>query len=276
MFKFSSDLADLGFDNLRTQKIDFSDNSKSTDQILEQVQLQQDILAIASLFSSDRDLSSLLIDPIKTNPDSSTQLFESSSSQKVLDQMKRFSEIINTINSSVNTINNMGNISNDDIPVVEINVQIGESIADALKEKLDGDKRINRNFQTRSQSAKLDKFDFEIPTQDENLDQTASPTLLADAPNISDQELQLVAETTEATNNIINETIIRMLRELGENPTDESYIQPVLAASNVDVLDQENQRIQEDFVFSNALSSAQKLREIEDIRAIFQILRIGS
>jgi hypothetical protein len=29
-------------------------------------------------------------------------------------------------------------------------------------------------------------------------------------------------------------------------------------------------------VFINALSSAQRLREIEDIRAIFQILGIGS
>ena len=233
-------------------------------------------MAIASLFSSDRDLSSLLIDPVKTNPDSSTKLFESSSSQKVLDQMKQFSEVINTINSPFNSINAMGNISNDDIPVVEINVQLGENIADALQKKLNEDKRLNRNFQTRSQNSKLDKFDFEIPTQDESLDQTASPTLLADAPNISDQELQLVAETTEATNNIINETITRMLRELGDNPSDESYILPVLATNNVDVPNQENQRIREDFVFSNALSSAQRLREIEDIRAIFQILGIGS
>ena len=276
LYKFSSDLADLGFDDLRNQKIDFSDNIKNNDQILERVQLQQDILAITSLFSSDRDLSSLLIEPVKTNPDSSTSLFESSNSQKVLDQMKQFSEVINTITSPFNGINSMGTISGDEIPVVEINVQLGESIADALQKKLNEDKRLNRNFQTRSQNSKLDKFDFEIPTQDESLDQTASPALLADAPNISDQELQLVAETTEATNNIINETITRMLDELGDNPSDESYIRPVLATNNVDVPNQENQRIQEDFVFSNALSSAQRLREIEDIRAIFQILGIGS
>ncbi|GIR42706.1 MAG: hypothetical protein CM15mP53_06220 [Ectothiorhodospiraceae bacterium] len=155
MFKFSSNLADLGFDNLKNQKIDFSDNIKNTDQILEQVQLQQDILAIASLFRSDRDLSSLLIEPVKTNPDSSTSLFESSSSQKVLDQMKQFSEVINTINSPFNSINAMGTISDDEIPVVEINVQLGESIADALQEKLNEDKRLNRNFQTRSQNSKL-------------------------------------------------------------------------------------------------------------------------
>ncbi|GIR42707.1 MAG: hypothetical protein CM15mP53_06230 [Ectothiorhodospiraceae bacterium] len=135
---------------------------------------------------------------------------------------------------------------------------------------------LTETFKRDPRTLNLNKFDFEIPTQDESLDQTASPALLADAPNISDQELQLVAETTEATNNIINETITRMLRELGDNPSDESYIQPVLATSNVDVPNQENQRIQEDFVFSNALSSAQRLREIEDIRAIFQILGIGS
>jgi len=276
LYKFSSDLADLGFDNLKNREIDFSDNIKNTDQILEQVQLQKDILAIASLFNSDRDLSSLLIDPVKTNPGSSTKLFESSSSQKVLDQMKQFSEFINTINSPFDTINTIRTISDNDIPVVEINVQLGESIADALQEKINKDKRLNRNFQTRSQNSKLDKFDFEIPTQDESLDQTASPALLADAPNISDQELQLVAETTEATNNIINETITRMLRELGDNPSDEGYILPVLETKNLGVRNQENQRIEEDFVFSNALSSAQRLREIEDIRAVFQILGIGS
>ena len=55
LYKFSSDLADLGFETLRNQKIDFSDNIKNTDQILEQVQLQQDILAIASLFGSYED-----------------------------------------------------------------------------------------------------------------------------------------------------------------------------------------------------------------------------
>ena len=74
----------------------------------------------------------------------------------------------------------------------------------------------------------------------------------------------MVAETTEGTNNIINETIARMLRELGENRSDDSYVRPVLATNNADVPNQENQSIQEDFVFSSALSSAQRLKEIED------------
>ena len=104
-----------------------------------------------------------------------------------------------------------------------------------------------------------------------------APTpFLTEAPSISDQELQLVAETTEASNNIINETITRMLGELTDNPSDKSYIQQVSVTNNVNVPDQENQEIREDFIFSNALSSAQRLREIEDIRAIFQILGIGS
>jgi len=93
---------------------------------------------------------------------------------------------------------------------------------------------------------------------------------------ITDQELQLVAEITEASNNIINETITRMLGELGDNPSDESFIQQVSATNNVDVTNRENQVIREGVVFSNALSSVQRLREIEDIRAIFQILGIGS
>ena len=40
--------------------------------------------------------------------------------------------------------------------------------------------------------------------------------------------------------------------------------------------DQENKEMNEPFVFSSALSSAQKLRQVEDIRAIFEILGIGS
>ena len=85
LYKFSSDLSDLGFETLKNQKIDFSSNIKNADQILEQVKLQQDILAIASLFGSDNNsevLSNLIIKPVNTNSNSSTALFESGNSQK--------------------------------------------------------------------------------------------------------------------------------------------------------------------------------------------------
>ena len=279
LYKFSSDLSDLGFETLKNQKIDFSSNIKNADQILEQVKLQQDILAIASLFGSDNNsevLSNLIIKPVNTNSNSSTALFESGNSQRVLDQMKQFSNVINVINSSFNKINAAETVSDNDIPVVEINVQLGESIADALQKKLNEDKRLNRNFQTRSQSSKLDKFDFEIPVQDESSTPPELLPLLAETPNITDQELQLVAETTEATNNILNETIKRMLDELGDTSAEESFTQPVLAFTDENRISQENEGIREEIVFSNALSSAQRLREVEDIRAVFQILGIGS
>ncbi len=279
LYQLSSDLADLGFETLKNQKIEFSVNIKNADQILDQVQLQQDVLAIASLIGSDEGnevLSSLLIEPVKTNLDSSTKLFESSNSQKVLDQMRQFSDVIKTINSSSNSINAFGTVSEDNIPVVEINVQIDENIADTLQKKLNEDKRLNRSFQTRSQSAKLEKFDFEVPIQDRGSAPPTSPPLLAEVPNINAQELQLMAETTEATNNILNDTITMMLAELGNDQLDENYIQMASAANNVELPDLEKNQISEDFVFSNALSSAQRLREIEDIRAIFQILGIGS
>jgi hypothetical protein len=67
-----------------------------------------------------------------------------------------------------------------------------------------------------------------------------------------------------------------MLDELGDTSAEESFTQPVLAFTDENRISQENQGIREDLVFSNALSSAQRLREIEDIRAIFQILGIGS
>ena len=277
--KFSSDLADLGFDSLRNQKTDFSNKIRNTEEILEQVRLQNDLLAITSLFGSDEgieNLSSLLIEPVKTNPDSSATLFESSNSQKVLDQMKQFSEVINTINSPFNSINTLGNVSDDSIPVVELNVQLGENIGDALQKKLDEDKRLNRSFQPRSQRSKLEKFDFELPLPVGRSAPPASPPLLAEAPNITDQELQLVAETTEAANNIIDETINRMLGEMGYTSRDDSSTQLVSAVNNDNPISEENQGIQEDFVLTDALSSVQRLREIEDIRAIFQILGIGS
>ena len=41
LYKFSSDLSDIGFDTLRNQKVDFSDNVKNTSQILEQLQFSK-------------------------------------------------------------------------------------------------------------------------------------------------------------------------------------------------------------------------------------------
>ena len=183
---------------------------------------------------------------------------------------------INIINSPFNSINTLGNVSDDDIPVVELDVQLGENIADALQKKLDGDKRLNRSFQPRSQRSKLEKFDFELPPPVRKSAPPASSPLLAEAPNITDQELQLVAETTEAANNIIDETINRMLGEMGDTSRDDSSTQLVSTVNNDNPISEENQVTQEDFVLSDALSSVQRLREIEDIRAIFQILGIGS
>ena len=67
-----------------------------------------------------------------------------------------------------------------------------------------------------------------------------------------------------------------MLTELGDDPSDENFIQLVSAANDSGAFDQGNEEINEPFVFNNALSSAQKLRQVEDIRAIFELLGIGS
>ena len=145
-----------------------------------------------------------------------------------------------------------------------------------MQKKLAEDKRLNRSFQPLSQRSKLEKFDFELPLPIEKSAPPASAPLLAEAPNITDQELQLVAETTEAANNIIDETINRMLGEMGDTSRDDSSAQLVSAVNNGNPISEDNQGVQEDFVLSDALSSIQRLREIEDIRAIFQILGIGS
>ena len=115
-----------------------------------------------------------------------------------------------------------------------------------------------------------------MPPQDRSSEPPASVSLLAETPKIPDQQLQLVAETTEATNNILDETINRMITELGDDPIDTNSIQLFSAANNVAQANLETKLSREDIVFDNALLSAQKLRRVEDIRAIFEILGIGS
>ena len=145
-----------------------------------------------------------------------------------------------------------------------------------MKEKIAKDKRLNSTFQPRSQSSKLEKFNFELPSQDQSSTPSVSQPLLAEAPNITDQELQLITETTEATNNILDDTINKMLSELGDTSPNDSTIGLISAANNLDFLSQENEEIKEELVFDTALSTVQRLQEIEDVRAIFQILGLGS
>ena len=159
-------------------------------------------MAIVSLLSSNggsQNLSNLLIQPEKVDPNSSNALFSSRESQSVLDRIKRYSEVINMINSPTTVTNESVPILDNTLPVVEVNVGVGESIARALEEKLAEDKRLNRSFQPRSLSFQLEKFNFELPPQDSRSEPRASTPIVADAPNITDQELQIVAETTEAT-----------------------------------------------------------------------------
>ena len=103
-----------------------------------------------------------------------------------------------------------------------------------------------------------------------------SQPLLADAQNITGQELQLVSETTEATNNILDQTVANMLTELGEEPLDENTVQLVAGTDNLFPAEQEESQTRETIVLNSALSTVQRLKEIEDIRAIFQILGLGS
>ena len=279
LYKFSTDLTELGFEKLGNQEIDFSLNVKNAEQVLEQVQLQQDIMAIVSLLGSDmgnQGLSSLIIEPKEVDPNSSNALFGSSESQQVLDQIKRFSELINFINIPATISTDSDQALDNTLPVVEVNVGVGESIAKALEEKLLEEKRLNRSFQPRSLSSRLEKFNFELPPQNSSSEPPTSTSILANVPNIAEEELQLVAETTEATNNILDDTIKKMLNELGNETVDNSSIQIASVSIDIDASNEETIGSTENLVLNNALSSAQRLKEIEDIRAIFQILGLGS
>jgi len=278
-YRFFSELIEFGFEPLENQKVEFSSNITSPDQIVEQLKLQNDLLPLLSLLGSEnksQSLESLLRDPLKKEPDSSEALFESAKNQKILGKMKNFSEVINLINSVPSVIPTNEDNLNNDVPVIELNVGVGENIAAALEEKLARDKRLNREFQPRSQNSKLEKFSFDIPPQNEFSIPIASPPLLADAPNITDQEIQLVSETTEATNNILDETVAKMLKELGEDMPAENTLRLVAGTNNLSPLEQQETEASENVVFSNALSTVRRLQEIEDIRAIFQILGLGS
>ncbi|MDC3170004.1 hypothetical protein OA871_03045 [Paracoccaceae bacterium] len=278
-YRFSSELTEFVFDTLENQKVEFSKSITSRDQIVEQLQLQNDLLPLLSLLGAEnkgQSLSSLLRDPLIDKPDSAKALFESGQSKKILGKMKNMAEAINLINSGPRVIRTGEDFLNNDIPVIEVNVGVGENIAAALEEKLAKDKRLNREFQPRSQSSKLEKFSFDIPPQNDTLTPSASPPLLADAPNITDQEIQLVSETTEATNNILDETVAKMLKELGEDMPDDNTFQLVAGTNNLSPLERQEPETSETVVFSNALSTVKRLQEIEDIRAIFQILGLGS
>ena len=67
-----------------------------------------------------------------------------------------------------------------------------------------------------------------------------------------------------------------MLNELGNEAVDNSSIQIASVSNDIDATNEENRGTAENLVLNNAQSSAQRLKSIEDIRAIFQILGIGS
>ena len=86
----------------------------------------------------------------------------------------------------------------------------------------------------------------------------------------------MVSETTEATNNILDQTVANMLKELGEDIPNETTPQLVSGTNNLPPPEQQEPEIRETIVLNNALSTVQRLKEIEDIRAIFQILGLVS
>ena len=67
-----------------------------------------------------------------------------------------------------------------------------------------------------------------------------------------------------------------MLNELGNETLENSSIQIASVSNGIDALNGQTGGATENLVLNNALASAQRLKEIEDIRAIFQILGFGS
>ena len=67
-----------------------------------------------------------------------------------------------------------------------------------------------------------------------------------------------------------------MLNELGDETLDNSSIQIASVSNNISEPNAGNIAADDGSILNDALFSVRRLQEIEDIRAIFQILGIGS
>ena len=86
----------------------------------------------------------------------------------------------------------------------------------------------------------------------------------------------MVSETTEATNNILDQTVANMLKELGEEPTDENTTFFVAGTNNLSPVGQQELATRETVVFNNALSTVQRLQRDRGYKSHIPTNRIGS
>ena len=138
---------------------------------------------------------------------------------------------------------------------------------EALEDKMNVIKSLNRPYQTKSFTETLEKFDFEIPEEEVPTDIGETSPVAPEQIKISERQLVLMAEATEAADNLLNETLDKMLAELGSQA-------PRVENSSLfsDATDITNQ----DKVTKLLQIANERTNAVEDIRAIFQTMGLGS
>ncbi len=132
---------------------------------------------------------------------------------------------------------------------------------------MDDIKALNRPYQTKSFKETLEKFDFEIPEEKIPVDIAETFPVAPDPIEIPERQIQLMAEATEAADNLLNETLDKMLEELGSQVPKIEKSSLFSAASDV---------TNQDKVTDLLRITNERTKAVEDIRAVFQTMGIGS
>ncbi len=268
--KFANQLSNLGLPQNKT-KIIFVNSKIELDDLIKKQSLQEELLPLISLITpslSKEQKIAFLGNQNNFKKGSSSELFEKKSSKEIINKIKFFTSLIDESNnqSAIKSLSQT-ETANLNIPLVEINVNADQNIKDALENKMNVIKSLNRPYQTKPFKETLEKFDFEIPDEKISINIGEAFQVAASPLQIPARQLELMAEATEASDNLVNETIDKMLAELGYQPEKDEDIQLFSNAS--DVTNQEK--------VTNLLQIAnERTKALQDIRAIFETMGLGS
>ncbi len=268
--KFADELANAGLPQDIT-KIIFLNNKVDLIDIINKQSLQKELLPIISMISSklnEQEKNEFTKNQSNFDNDGSSALFEKKSSKETINKIKTFSSLIDELNNrSFIGSQTQKNIIDQNLPLVEINIKADQNIKEALDDKMNVIKSLNRPYQTKSFTKTLEKFDFEIPEEEVPINIGEIYPVAPEKIEISDGQLVLMAEATEAADNLLNETLDKMLTELGSQAPrveDSSLFSDATDITNQDKV-------------TNLLQIAnERTKVVEDIRAIFQTMGLGS
>ncbi len=268
--KFADELAAAGLVENRTE-INFLNKPANLAGLLKKQSLRDELLPIISILGprlSEENKNEFMESHNNSEKYGSSALFEKKSSKDTINKIKIFSSLIDELNDR-SFISSQSQVDppNDNLPLVEINVKSDQNIKEVLENKMKTTKALNRPYKTKSFKETMGKFDFEILEENipANIDETFPVAL--DPIEIPDKQLELMAEATEAADTLLNETLDKMLEEIGsQTPRVENSS---LFSNATDITNQDK--------ITNLLQVVHdRTKAVEDIRAIFQTMGFGS